>query len=140
MAPRTQARWIAEAFYLLWKQRVSVAINVQIRDDPYHPDAPVQTLQSGLFFLDGEPKPSARSFRFPFVTERLSPKRIVAWGKAPREGMVRIERKRGKGWRTLDSLRVEVGEAFARRLRMRGTPLLRASIGGERSLVWRPRR
>ena len=99
--PRTQARRIAEALYLLWKQRVSVGINVLIRDDPYFPDDPFGSLQSGLFFVDGEPKPSARSFRFPFVTERLSPKKIIAWGKAPFEGVVRIERKRGKGWRTL---------------------------------------
>lgn len=138
--PRTQARWIAEAFYLLWKQRVRVAINVQIRDDPYYPDDPFRTIQSGLFFLDGEPKPSARSFRFPFVTERRSPKRIVAWGKAPREGVVRIEVKRGKGWRTLESLRVEVGEVFARRLRLRGAGRLRASVGDEQSLVWRQKR
>ena len=138
--PRTQARRIAETLYLLWKQRVSVGINVLIRDNPYFPDDPFGSLQSGLFFVDGEPKPSARSFRFPFVTERLSPKKIIAWGKAPLEGVVRIERKRGKGWRRLESLHVGVGEVFARRLRMRGSARLRASIGGERSLVWRQRR
>jgi hypothetical protein len=140
VAPRTQARWIAEALYLLWKQRVRVAINVLIRDEPYHPNNPTRTLQSGLFFLNGEPKPSARSFRFPFVTERRSPQTILAWGKAPREGVVRIELKRGPDWRPLESLRVEVGEVFTQRLQLRGAARLRATIGNEQSLVWRQRR
>jgi hypothetical protein len=138
--PPTQARWIAEAFYLLWKQGVRVAINIPIRDDPYDPGNPYLSVQSGLFFLNGEPKPSARSFRFPFVTERRSPRRIVAWGKAPREGLVRIQVKRRQGWRSLARLRVEVGEVFHRRLRLRGSRQLRASIGDERSRVWRQRR
>jgi hypothetical protein len=140
VSPRVQARWIAEAFYRLWKQRVNVAINVPLRDTPHNPRSPFLTMRSGLFFLDGEPKPSARSFRFPFVTERRSPKRIFAWGKAPLEGVVRIEVKRRNGWRTLKRLRVEVGDVFHRRLRLRRAGRLRAAIGDERSLVWRQKR
>lgn len=137
--PRTQARWIAEALYLLWKQGVKVAINVQIRDARYYHQFPFDPQTSGLFFFDGEPKPSASSFRFPFVTERRSPNRLLAWGKAPSAGVVRIQVKRRGGWRTRERLRVGAGDVFARRVRMRGNGRLRASVGKERSAVWRQR-
>ncbi len=137
--PRTQARWIAEALYLLWKQGVKVAINVQIRDERDYQGFPFDPLTSGLFFFDGEPKPSASSFRFPFVTERRSPNRLLAWGKAPSAGVVRIQVKRRGAWRTRERLRVGAGDVFARRVRMRGNGWLRASVGKERSPVWRER-
>jgi hypothetical protein len=137
VSPPKQARWIEEAFYLLWKQGVSMAINVQIRDDRYNPHDTLGTLQSGLFFLTGKPKPSAQSFRFPFVTERRSPKKVFAWGKSPRDGTLQIETKRKRGWRTEKRLEVEAGEVFTRTLRLRGKEELRASVGGEKSLTWR---
>ena len=92
--PRTQARWMPEALYLLWKQGVKVAINVQIRDEQEYQGFPFDPLTSGLFFFDGEPKPSASRLQVPLITERRSPNRLLAWGKAPSAGVVRIQVKR----------------------------------------------
>jgi hypothetical protein len=136
-SPAKQARWIEEAFYLLWKQGVTMAINVQIRDDPYDPNNPFNTLQSGLFFVDGTPKPSARSFRFPFVTERKSKRKVFAWGKAPADGTLQIEAKRGSEWKPIEQLEAQAGEVFTDRLRLKGSHQLRATVGGESSLAWR---
>jgi hypothetical protein len=122
---RTQARYIEQALYVLWKQGVKVAIHYFISDsDPYQ----------GLFFSDGREKPGFQAFRFPFVTERLSRKRVRAWGKSPKAGKVKLQAKRRGGWQTLKRTRVREDEVFTARLR--GSKKMRAQIGGEKSLVW----
>jgi hypothetical protein len=123
-----QARYIEQAHYLFWKQGVSVAIQYLIRDS----GVPFNT---GLFFSDGRPKLSFKAFRFPFVTDRLSGKRVLAWGKSPKAGKVKVQaRKRGK-WRTVKRTRVGEDDVFT--ARVRGSKKMRARIGSEKSLVWR---
>jgi hypothetical protein len=123
-APR-QARYIEQALYVLWKQRVEVAIHYLIRDsDPYQ----------GLIARDGKEKPAFQAFRFPFVTERLSRKRVRAWGRSPQAGKVKIQAKQRGGWRTLKRTRVSEDEVFTARLQ--GSKKMRAQIGDEQSLVW----
>ena len=123
---RTHARYIEQALYVLWKQRVEVAIHYLIRDsDPYQ----------GLFFRDGGEKPASQAFRFPFVTERISGKRVRGWGRSPKAGKVKLQGKKGGKWRTLERSRVREDEVFTARLR--GSKRMRAQIGGEKSLVWR---
>jgi hypothetical protein len=95
-----QARWIEQTFFLLWKQGVSVAINLPIEDA--HPGP--ATLQSGIYFLSGEPKPSATAFRFPLVAHREHGRTLV-WGIAPESGMVQLQKKRGGGWVTIARVR-----------------------------------
>ncbi|MGZ5375753.1 MAG: hypothetical protein ACXWEF_04795 [Solirubrobacterales bacterium] len=139
VAPARQALWIEEALYLFWKQGAAVAINLQIRDSEYQTSDPLSTNQSGLYFVDGQAKPSATAFRFPFVTERLSPRRLLAWGKAPQGGVLQIQRQAGGTWRTVKSLRVAAGGIFQTRLKLRGKASFRAVIGTESSLVWAQR-
>jgi hypothetical protein len=58
-----QARWLEEGSNELWRQGVNVISWFLIRDQPPVPDYR-STYQSGLFGLDGAPKPAATAFRF----------------------------------------------------------------------------
>ena len=127
----THARYIEQALYVLWKQRVKTAIQYLIRDDP-RDDNPYKT---GLYFTDGEPKLALQAFRFPFVTERLKRKQVRAWGISPADGRVAIQGKKGGGWKTLERLRAREGKVFTTKLR--GAKQMRAQVGGDTSLVWR---
>ena len=62
------------------------------------------TYQSGAYFLDGSPKPSATAFRFPFVTHRTGPFKVGVWGIAPRAGKVKVQAFRNGTWKTLGSV------------------------------------
>jgi hypothetical protein len=128
------ARFIEEALYLLWKAGASVVINLQVRDAVSPHIDFLGGDNSGLFLVDGRPKPAFRAFRFPFVTER-SGKRLRAWGKAPAAGKLVIQRRAGKRWRTVRKLRVRQGGVFTARLRFR-SGRYRATVAGESSLVW----
>jgi hypothetical protein len=60
----TQARHVTQALRLLRKQGVSRVIWVRIADEAPDPDF-ASTLQSGLFFNDGTPKPAFQAFHSP---------------------------------------------------------------------------
>ena len=128
-----QARWIEESFYLLWKQGARVAINLEIRDDEYDRHNPYATLQSGLYVHNGKPKPSAGSFRFPFVTHRRSKKSVGTWGLAPRTGTVEVQVRKHGGWHTKKRVHARQGGIFKPKLRLRGSARLRARVGSEHS-------
>ena len=84
------ARWLADAFFVLWKQGVDTVTWYQTRDAAPVPSY-AATNQGGVFFRDGAPKPAARAFAFPFSCERRG-SRTVVWGKAPTSGGVEIRR------------------------------------------------
>ena len=63
------ARWLADAFFVLWKQGVDTVLWFQTRDQAPVPSY-AATNQSGVFLRDGRPKPAARAFAFPFSCER----------------------------------------------------------------------
>jgi hypothetical protein len=128
-----QARFLEEALYVLWKQRVSAAFQYLIRD----PEAD-NRYQTGLFFNDGTEKLAFSAFRFPFVTERLRRKLVRAWGISPADGRVKIQGKQGGGWKTLERVRARTGKVFTTKLR--GAKRMRAQVGGEESLVWANRK
>lgn len=136
---RKHGRWIEEALYLFWKAGAKVAIYYTLMDSPFDPQQPY-TLQAGLFRDNGTPKPAATAFRFPFVTERKSGGQVRAWGKAPATGTLRIERQTKHGWRRIDSETVTAGQVFTSSLALRGKANLRASVGGQQSLVWTQRK
>jgi hypothetical protein len=74
---------------------------------------------------------------FPFVTERLSRTRVRAWGKAPRRGTVRIQRRSGGGWHTIRRIRARgKSRPFAVVLRLAGPADLRAQSRAATSLAW----
>lgn len=138
----TQARWMQQALYLLWKQGASNVSFLQLRDAKYKPgEYTLDTYQTGVYFFNDKPKPSARAMAFPFVTDRRSKSTLFAWGKAPRTGKLTITAKRdGRGGhRKVRTLNVTEGRVFTTRLRIRGDAELRARVGKSKSLVWSQR-
>jgi hypothetical protein len=134
---RQQARWIAEGLYLLWKQRIPVAVLFLIKDQPYDRRDPFATYQSGVYFANGRPKPSRRAIGFPFVAERRSPRKLTVWGIAPRAGPVVVQRKHRGHWRGVRGFRNRGGPVFTATIHQRGPGKLRARVGGRHSPAWR---
>ncbi len=132
----TQARWIEQSMYLFWKAGASAAISFQIADSTLRPDVHAG-LQAGVYFNDGRPKPSLTAFSFPFVTDRINSRKLLAWGKAPAGGKLRIQRRQGSRWITVKKLGVSKGSVFTSKLTLRGKQRLRAIVSGRKSLVWK---
>jgi hypothetical protein len=126
-----QADYLQRALYLLWKQGATMAINLNLLDA-----STANGLRSGILFANWSPKPSFTAWRFPFVTDRKSKAKLIAWGKAPLAGQLTIERQRGEQWERVKSFDVKAGEVFRTVLSMRKRPPLRATVGGEQSLIW----
>jgi hypothetical protein len=134
-----QARWYEQDLYLFWKQGAEVAIALQLRDAP-EGKSYASTYQSGAYFLDGSPKPSATAFRFPFVAHRTSPFKAAVWGIAPRGGKVKVQAFRSGGWKTLASVPAKgPGRPFTGEIQLYRFAKLRAVLGGEASLPWSQR-
>lgn len=137
---KTHARWMAEGLYLLWKQGVSKVIFLQFRDADYKPGEPtLASYQTGVYTFEGQKKPSYDAIKFPFVTERVGKKgRVRAWGIAPESGALKIEvRSKGGGYKTVGTVTATEGEVFTDKLNVKGDKVkLRASVGGQSSLVW----
>jgi hypothetical protein len=130
-----QARWYEQAMYVLWRQGADAVLLLQIVDSP--PPLPRSTAaESGLYYADGRPKPAAIAFRFPFVTDRLDPGRVRAWGRAPVGGRVVVERQTGGRWRALATLTAAAHGVFLTTIALSGRALLRARVGGQTSLTW----
>jgi len=140
VSPKRQAEYIEQALYMYWRQKVPVAINLQIRDSQTLPGNPLATYQTGLYYFDGTRKPSYTAFRFPFVTDRRSAHSIDVWGKSPATGELLIQRRDGGRWHRLKTIHANAGRVFASRLHLRGGARLRAKVGGETSLPWHQRR
>ena len=130
-----QARWVEQTLFLFWKAGASAAVDFQIGDTADRPTVHAG-FQSGVYFSNGQPKPSLIAFRFPFVTERINKKKIRAWGKAPAGGTLRIERLKGGQWVTIRQIQVGAGAVFVTKLKLRGKHVLRAELGGNQSLAW----
>ena len=135
--PKRQAQWMEQALYLFWKGGASAVIQQPLRDGTH----PGSGYGGGLYFSDGKAKPALKAFRFPFVGNRHSKRKATAWGKAPKRGKLKIQRKHGKhGWKTVKRLRVRDGQVFQKRLKIRGKAKLRAKVGKSKSLVWKLKR
>jgi hypothetical protein len=132
----TQARWIEHSLYLFWKAGADTAINFQIVDSTNYPNTR-NGFQSGLYSLDGSPKPALTAFRFPFVTERINKRTLRGWGKSPEAGQLLIQQQRGARWKTVKKLNVGKGAVFTTKLRLRGKQRLRAVVGSSTSLTWK---
>jgi hypothetical protein len=131
----TQARWLEYAFYLLWEQGVDTVMWLQVVDSPPVPSY-AASYQAGVFYLSGLPKPSATAFRFPFITRRLSSSSVLAWGRAPATGTLRIERLQGRRWVPLRRLAVRALEVFQTTLHLVGRGVYRAQVAGLASLAF----
>ena len=130
-----QARWLEQAFYVLWRQGVDTILWLQIADSPPIPNY-ASTYQAGLYFMNGTPKPAAQAYEFPFVTQRLKGSRVQAWGRSPVGGRVTIEELRGGQWKVVRRMSVGARRVFVTTLTLPGRGVLRAQVGGQTSLVW----
>ena len=86
---RRHAAWLADAFYVLWKQRAAKIVWTFVRDQ-----APTggfdRTYQSGVFLQSGAPKLAQRAFAFPVACERAQAAASCASGaRRPHQGQSR---------------------------------------------------
>ena len=79
-----QARYLAQAFYELWRQGVSHVLWYQPHDLGGTPRGGIP--YGGLFTIDGQAKPASSAFRFPFVALRGTDGSTTLWGRAPIRG------------------------------------------------------
>ncbi len=150
---KKHARFMAQALYMLWDEGAANVSFLQFRDAKYRPgEFTLASYQTGVYTYKGKRKPSADAVAFPFVTDRKGRKKLLAWGRAPKGGKLTIEAKvkrrgkhrkhRGKhrrkgGYRRVAKLRVDAGEIFTKKLKIKGKAKLRAKVSGENSLVWK---
>lgn len=129
------ARFLEQTLYLLWSAGVDTVIWFQIRDQPPDPSY-IATNQSGVYTLDGRPKPALAAFRFPLVAAR-SGDRMRVWGRAPVTGVVALEARRARGWRVVRKLGASAGVPFVTPgVNTKGVTY-RARAGRFTSLPWR---
>jgi hypothetical protein len=129
----TQARWLEESFYEFWTEGASAVVWYLVRDQV----GPFATAYfSGVYFRDGEPKPSFEAYRFPFVVMPGRGGRETVWGIAPRTGLLSVQLAHGHGWRTLFRVHARAGGVFVKHISGRVVGDFRASVAGETSLVW----
>ena len=131
------ARWVQTSLYSLWKQGASAAVWFQILDNPM--DADGGGLQAGHFFYPEETaKPAFEAFRFPFVPDRVSNRKVNVWTIGPADGTVQIQQKRGNGFKTVDRMSVRDGVPEQTKVRLGGKPVMRGVLNGEASLTSKP--
>jgi hypothetical protein len=128
-----QARWYEQALYTLWRQGVDTVLLLQLVDAPPTPSYDA-SYESGLYYVNGQPKPAATAFRFPFVAARRGPDTVYVWGRAPAGGRLRIERRRRST--VLATVTVKPDQVFTSALRLRGPVALQAQVGSQTSLSW----
>jgi Concanavalin A-like lectin/glucanases superfamily len=117
-----QSRWVSEAIHQAWKYDVRVFTWLLLWDQPF----PFESLQSGLFFRNGEsfadarPKPTYYAFRFPFVAYHEGP-RITLWGRTPygQPGQVAVQQRTASRWRWIGSFKADGNGIFQGSVRYR---------------------
>lgn len=133
---QTQAKWLEDALYVLWQQRVNTVLWWRLTDQDPGPRGYAYTYQSGVLFQNGKPKPSATAFRFPFVAHRINHSKVLVWGRLPASGSLKIQRSVKRKWKTLRTYSVGGNNVFQVTLSLRGSALLRAVSGSSTSLNW----
>ena len=134
---KLQARWTAEALYVMWKAGITMVTWLDIRDHPYPADA----VQSGLYYrgpmlAQDKPKPTLAAFRFPFVA--YTQKRgIFVWGRTPwgKAGRVDIYQSSTGRWKQRAILTANRYGIFSGTIKGTATGYLRAqlAVGGKAS-------
>jgi hypothetical protein len=130
----TAALWQEQTYYMLAHSGVTNVLWWQLADtSPFDgwPDA------SGEYLASGKPKPSATAYRFPFVTNRLTPGTVQLWGRAPRAGTMTIQELYQGNWLPVARFHVTAQEVFQGDLKLTGAASLRATVGGTSSLTWK---
>jgi hypothetical protein len=129
----TGALWQEQAYYILAHSGVTNVLWWQLADtSPFDgwPDA------SGEYLASGKAKPSATAFRFPFVTNRITPGRVQFWGRAPQAGQLTIQQLYKGNWLAVARFHVSALEVFQGDLKLTGAAFFRAKVGSYTSLPW----
>jgi hypothetical protein len=124
--PRTQSRWLQQAQAIAYRTpRVLTLTNYLWRDEPSRRGG--IGWQSGLRFLDGRAKPALAAFPDPFWVDRTGRGRARVWGQVRPGGAhdVVLERRSGRRWTPVATVRTNGRGAFTRTLRIRGRTTLR---------------
>ena len=129
------ARWVEESLYSLWKQGADAAIWLRLQDDESQADN-IGGEQSGLLTFDKQEKPSFQAFRFPFVADRVSKKKVNVWTIAPASGTLEIQEQKGGGFKTIDRMDVTDNDPDQKKIKLSGKSKLRGLIAGEPSLAY----
>lgn len=130
-----QARWLEQALAELWRQGAQAIFWNQVGDQPPIPDY-ASTVQSGVYYLDGRPKPALTAFRFPLVAWRAGKSSLEVWGRAPASGRLVVQERSGSTWKAVRTLRGRAHAVFVMRIAASGRIDLRARVSGQSSLVW----
>jgi hypothetical protein len=139
LSPALQAEYLEGAFYVLWKQGVSLITWWNIRDDHYSPGW-VTTLASGIYYdgstpAEDTPKPSYTAYTFPFTA--YATKGVAAlWGMAPTAGPVTIEVESNGSWTKAITLQAGTNRIFSGSLFAGVGTNLRALSANDTSLTW----
>jgi hypothetical protein len=130
------ARWVAQGLHTLWEQGADVVIWLQVVDTPIEPDG-VGGYQTGLFAADGTQKPAYSAFRFPFVADRKSKRRVAIWTIAPASGVLEIQGRTKNDYQRVERVNVRQGEPQRLTVTAGKKVTLRGAIGGEVSRATR---
>jgi hypothetical protein len=130
-----QARWLEQSLALLSREGAQAIFWEQVGDQPPIPSYGA-TAQSGVYYLDGQPKPALTAFRFPLVAWRAGRAGLDVWGRAPAPGRVVVKQLVGSRWTTVRTLQEPRHGTFFFEVPDRGSVSLRASVDGQTSLVW----
>jgi hypothetical protein len=123
---RTQSRWLQDAAYVAWRTpRVHALNQFRVSDGNIRGSGPLafREFQSGLWFVNGRAKPSARTFPNPIVVRRSGRSRLLVWGQA-RRGFahhVVVERRapRVRRFRKITTVLTDARGYFQARIRRR---------------------
>jgi hypothetical protein len=130
-----QARWLEQAVAELWREGAQAVFWNQVGDQAPVPSY-AATSQSGVYYLNGRPKPALTAFRFPLVAWRTDSSRLEVWGRVTASGRVVVQERVGSAWKPVRTLRVRAGATFETQISASGPVDLRGVIGGQTSLVW----
>lgn len=131
----TQARWLEQTFGELWHEGVSAVFWNQVGDQPPIPSY-AATVQSGVYYRGGAPKPALTAYRFPLVTWPAGAGTSELWGRSPVAGRVELEERIHGRWRVLRRLTAGAHQVFVVRVPARHLGAVRALAGAQTSLVW----
>jgi hypothetical protein len=130
----TQASWLEQTFAELWREGASVVMWYEIVDAPRDPT--FGGTDSGLFFMNGRPKPALTAFSFPLTAWRAGRSGVEVWGRTPAGGRLVVQTLVGSTWKAVRTMREGAGATFVTQITAPGPISLRALIGGQASLVW----
>jgi hypothetical protein len=130
-----RARWIEQAFYVLWRQGIDTATWYLIVDQSFT-FSHTATWQTGLYYANGRLKPDGEAFRFPFLAQRERHGRVMVWGVAPRAGIALVQVRTTAGWSTVARQRCDAHQVIDATIPLAGRPAVRSVIGGEASMEW----